>query len=169
MHNHAHKSIFERARTVLYWIEDGILVGMLLLMIGLAVSQIFLRNIFASAIVWSEVLVRVLVLWIGLAGAMVASRQGNHIKIDVLERYLPERVKPLVSAVVELFTALICTVVAYYSLRFVQVEYADGGIVFAKVPAWACESIIPFALTVIAIRYFILASINFKRIFTLRP
>ncbi|MBL7178975.1 MAG: TRAP transporter small permease subunit [Desulfobacterales bacterium] len=158
----------ERVRTILYRIEDGILVGLLSLMIGLAVTQIFLRNLFETAIVWSDILVRVLVLWVGLVGAMVASRHGNHINIDILNRFMPERFKPAVNAVVELFTALICTLMVYYSLRFVQVEYADGGIVFANVPAWVCESIIPFALAVIAIRYFMLSIMNFKRMFTLR-
>lgn len=160
--------LLERIRTVLYRIEDGILVGLLLLMIGLAVLQIFLRNFFDAGIVWSEILVRILVLWVGLVGAMVASRQGNHINIDILDRYLPKQIKSMVKTIVELFTALICTVVAYYSFTFVQVEYADGGIIFAGVPAWVCESIIPFAFTVIALRYLILSLTNFKRIFLLR-
>ena len=153
---------------MLYRIEDGILVGLLLLMIGLAVTQIFLRNLFDSGIVWSDILVRILVLWVGLLGAMVASRQGNHINVDILDRYLPERAKPLVSIVVQLFTALICTVVAYFSLLFVQIEYADGGMAFAKVPAWVCEAIIPFAFGVIAVRYFMLSFEKFKNIFSLR-
>ena len=153
---------------MLYRIEDGILVGLLLLMIGLAVTQIFLRNLFDSGIVWSDILVRILVLWVGLLGAMVASRQGNHINVDILDRYLPERAKPYVSIVVQLFTALICTVAAYFSLLFVQIEYADGGMAFAKVPAWVCEAIIPFAFGVIAVRYFTLSFENFKNIFSLR-
>ena len=161
------KSLIERVGKTLYRIEDAILVGLLLLMIGLAVAQIFLRNLFEAGIVWSEVLVRVLVLWVGLVGAMVASRQGHHINIDVLDRYLPQRAKPAIAVVVQLFTAMICTVIAYYSLRFVQVEYGDGGIMFARVPAWVCESIIPFAFVVIAVRYFILAFENLKRMFTL--
>ena len=168
MSNNQQKTFTKRVRSMLYRIEDSILVGLLLLMIGLAVTQIFLRNLFDSGIVWSDILVRILVLWVGLLGAMVASRQGNHINVDILDRYLPERAKPLVSTVVQLFTALICTVAAYFSLLFVQVEYADGGTLFAQVPAWVCESIIPFAFAVIAVRYFMLSFENFKNIFTLR-
>ena len=104
-------------------------------------------------------------LWVGLVGAMVASRQGNHINIDILDRYLPGRAKTVVNFVVELFTALICSSVAYFSLRFVQMEYIDGGMAFAKVPAWVCEAIIPFAFVVIALRYFILSFLNFKKMF----
>ncbi len=95
---------------------------------------------------------------------MGASRQGNHITIDILDRYLPAHAKKVADFVVELFTALICTVVAYYSLMFVQMEFTDGGMAFAQVPNWLCEAIIPFAFTVIALRYFILSFISFKKI-----
>jgi len=143
-------------------------VGLLLLMMTLAVLQIFLRNLLETGIVWSDVLVRILVLWVGLVGAMVASRQGNHINIDILDRFLPERAKVVVSFVVEVFTAFICTIVAYYSLQFVQMEFADGGMAFAKVPVWLCEAIIPFAFGVIAIRYVLLSIINLKKIVKFR-
>jgi TRAP-type C4-dicarboxylate transport system permease small subunit len=162
------KSFVERAQMILYRVEDSILVGLLLLMITLAVLQIFLRNLFETGIVWSDVLVRILVLWVGLVGAMVASRQGNHINIDILDRFLPERAKVVVSFVVEVFTAFICTIVAYYSLQFVQMEFADGGMAFAKVPVWLCEAIIPFAFGVIAIRYVLLSIINLKKIVKFR-
>ena len=164
MNKHPHKSFSERAKVILHRVEDAILVGLLLLMIGMSVTQIFLRNLFEAGIVWSDVLVRILVLWVGLVGAMVASRQGNHITIDILDRYLPARAKKVADFVVELFTALICTVVAYYSLVFVQMEFVDGGMAFAQVPTWLCEAIIPFAFTVIALRYFILSIISFKKI-----
>ena len=38
-------------------------------------------------------LIRILVLWVGLVGAMVASREDDHIHIDLLERYLPEHIQ----------------------------------------------------------------------------
>jgi len=66
--------------------------------------------------------------------------------------------------VVRLFTAFICMIVAYYSLLFVQMEFADGGTAFAQVPNWLCEAIIPFAFTVIALRYFLLSFVNLKKI-----
>jgi TRAP-type C4-dicarboxylate transport system permease small subunit len=158
------KPFLKRLQTIINLVEDSILVGLLLLMIVLSVLQIFLRNFFGGGVVWSEVLVRVLVLWVGLLGAMVASRQGNHINIDIMNRYLSGRAKFVVQFVVELFTALICIVVAYYSLEFVQMEFVYGGESFAKVPTWVCESIIPLAFMVISLRYFLLSFINFKKI-----
>lgn len=157
-------SFLEQVRRILHRIEDAILVGLLSMMIGMSVIQIILRNLFESGISWSDVLVRVLVLWVGLVGAMVASRQNNHITIDILNRYLPERIKPIASFVAALFTALICSIMAYYSMVFLQLEYSDGGKVFAQVPTWLCVAIIPFAFIVIGLRYFILSFIDFKNI-----
>lgn len=164
MKKYPRKSFLERSQMIIYRVEDSILVGLLLLMIIMAVLQIFLRNLFVAGIVWSDVLVRILVLWVGLMGAMVASRQGNHINIDIMDRFLSERKKIVVKFFVELFTALICFIVAYFSLQFVQMEFVHGGEAFAKVPVWVCEAIIPFAFAVIAIRYIILVLINFKKI-----
>ncbi len=158
------KSSIEYVQGILHRLEDGVLVGLLLLLIGIAVLQIILRNLFDSGILWGDFLVRILLIWIGLVGAMVASRQGNHINIDLATRYLPPRVKCMVNSIVEMCTAMVCVVVAYYSLKFVQMEFAYGGSAFAQVPVWLCQTIIPFAFTVIALRYLLLSFTNFIKL-----
>jgi TRAP-type C4-dicarboxylate transport system permease small subunit len=164
MNEHPRKSFLERSQIIIERVEDSVLVGLLLLMIVMSVLQIFLRDLFATGIVWSDVLVRILVLWVGLVGAMVASRQGRHINIDIMERYLSERAKIVARSVVEFFTALICLIAALYGLRFVQMEFSVGGKAFAKVPSWLCESIIPFAFMVMAVRYVLLSVNQLKKI-----
>jgi TRAP-type C4-dicarboxylate transport system permease small subunit len=145
--------VFHATARVLQKFEDAVLVGLLLVMIFMAVLQIFLRNFFDSGIVWGDSLVRILVLWIGLMGAMVASRTDNHISIDILSRYLPSRIKRFTTLLTHLFTAGITALMAWVSLSFVRMEMADNLIAFAGVPAWICESIIPIAFLVISIRY----------------
>lgn len=138
--------VFER-------LEDLILSGLLLLMISMAVLQIFLRNFFDSGILWGDALVRTLVLWIGLIGAMIASRSNNHISIDILSRYLPKGIKKAVSIITCLFTSAICACMAWFSFSFVLMEKQDNMKAFAGVPAWVCESIIPIAFAIIFLRY----------------
>ncbi len=150
---------FQTLVTLVQRIEDYILVSLLLVMITMAVFQIFLRNFFDSGIVWGDSLVRVLVLWIGLFGAMVASRTDNHISIDILSRYLPSQIKKFTTLFTHLFTTVVTALMAWFSLSFVQMEMNDKLIAFANVPAWVCESIIPIAFVVICIRY-TLFSIN---------
>lgn len=140
-------------RTGLLKLEDYILIGMLFTAIVMAVLQIFLRNFFDSGIVWGDVLLRILVLWIGMFGAMYASRNNEHINIEIGLKYLSEKAKPYVQAVVFLFTATVCGVVAWYSVGFILIEYQDGAMAFSKVPVWVTEVIIPIAFISISIRY----------------
>jgi len=150
---------FNTLSLVLQKIEDYILISLLLIMITMAVLQIFLRNFFDSGIVWGDSLVRVLVLWIGLIGAMVASRTDNHISIDIISRFLPSHIKKFTTLTVHLFTAVVTAAMAWFSLVFVGMEKADDIIAFGFMPAWVCEIIIPIAFAVISVRY-TLFSIN---------
>lgn len=150
------QDLFDKFILLLHRIEDSLLTGLLLVMILMAVLQILLRNLFDSGIIWGDEMVRVLVLWLGLIGAMIASRGNNHISIDVLSRYLPKKIKKVTTFITHLFTCVICGIMAWYSLEFVKIEKADGLIAFAKVPAWICESIIPVAFIIICIRYLLL-------------
>jgi len=136
-------------------LEDGVIVGLLLVTLTLAVLQIFLRNFFDIGIAWVEPLLRITVLWIGMVGAMYASRDDSHIKIDIGMRFLAERFQPIVKAVVYLFTATVCGITAWYSVMFVLFEMEDGGMAFAQIPVWLTEAIIPFGFAVIALRYII--------------
>jgi len=148
-------SLLSRLHTGLVQTENWILVFILFSMILIAVVQIFLRNFFGFGVIWAETLVRVLVLWTALIGAMVATRQAKHINIDLIARYASDKVKSVTGALANLFTAIVCAIVAYYSAYFVALEYEDGSPAFANVPNWLCESIIPFAFFIMSARYLI--------------
>ena len=148
---------------VLRGLEDTILVVLFSLMIAMAVLQILLRNFFDTGIVWSDVMVRNLVLWVGFVGAMVATRGDKHININLVARFLPEKAKGIADIIVKLFAAATCSIASFYSLQFVELEFRDGGVAFGKVPTWACEVIIPIAFAVIAVRFLIMAVIRYIR------
>ncbi|MFP4474350.1 MAG: TRAP transporter small permease [Desulfatibacillaceae bacterium] len=143
----------DKARLILHRAEDSVLVGMLLFMIGMAFFQIVLRNTAGNAISWGDKLVRVLVLWIGLFGALVATRRDEHINVDLVARYLSGRAKIAANGVVHLFAAAVCSVVGYHSVRFVHMEAQYGGEAFAGIPFWVLEAVIPFAFCLMALRY----------------
>jgi len=133
--------------------EDALLVSALVSMLVMAVIQISLRNFFDVGLFWAESFLRILVLWIAILGAMVATRESNHISIDILSRYLGGTQQKIIFLVTQAFSAVICGVVAYYAVIFVQFEYEDKTIAFADVPTWICQSIIPFGFLVMSIRF----------------
>ncbi|MFC1747430.1 TRAP transporter small permease [Pseudomonadota bacterium] len=143
----------KRLLKTLHFFEDSLLAILLGSMVMLATSQIFLRNFWNSGVDWIDPTLRVLVLWIGLVGAMVASRELNHINIDVVSRLLPKTGKRIVTTITNLFSAIICAIVSYHAGRFVMMEYEDNIMAFDQVPAWVCEIIMPIGFGVMALRF----------------
>ena len=137
----------------LHRFEDALLVLVLLSMLLLACTQILLRNGFDGGLSWADSLVRVLVLWMGLIGAMIAVRSTGHISIDLLPRMIGLRARQWMVALTSLCTAAICGYLAYQGYRFVGFEKEDGIIAFGQVPNWWCALIIPLAFGVMALRY----------------
>ena len=78
-----------RASRLSQVLEDGSLVLILGSMILLAAAQIVLRNFFDVGFIWSDELLRLLVLWLALAGAVAAGRADRQITVAVLDRFLP--------------------------------------------------------------------------------
>lgn len=151
------KLVIQRMLYVVHRLEDSILVALLLAMIVLAVTQIALRNGFDTGITWADALLRVMVLWIALLGAMVASRERQHINIDVISRFLPKTAQRVTHALSSIFAAVICLILARYSFNFVQMEYEAPSMAFANVPTWMCQSIMPISFAIMSLRYFLFA------------
>ncbi len=142
--------------------EDALLVLILAAMVILSATQIVLRNLFDSAILWADPMLRVAVLWVGMIGAMVATRSDKQISVDAVSRFLQSRMKARVRIITDLFTAIVSGVVAWSAYRLVLDDRAAGVTAIAFVPVWVCEAIIPVAFGVIAIRYLLYAIKHMK-------
>ncbi len=144
-------------------LEDGLLVLILAGMVVLAAAQIGARNLMGGGILWADPALRVMVLWVGLIGAMVATRYDKQISVDAVSRFLPDRWKAIVRVVTDLFTSAVSAAVAWNAWRLVQDDRAAGTTLFASVPLWVCELILPAALSVIALRYLVYAVRHLKQ------
>ncbi len=146
----------ERLFSWLRRIEDALLALLLTAMIGVAATQVLLRNFFDTGLYWGDSAVRVMVLWVAMLGAMVASRSDEHIRIDLAGRYLPEAMKVHVARIVNFSVFALLCAFAWHSAEFVRYEYEDQTVAFAEIPAWMCEIIMPIGAAVMALRYAIL-------------
>ena len=142
----------QQGRTVAERLERLLLSLLLLALAGLALLQIMQRNLLGSGFVWSDELLRLLVLWLCLAGAMRASRHGSHIRMDLLARWLPPAGQRVVVRLVQAVTALVCLLLAWHGGRFVRLEAEFASQVLGGWPAWWFQSIVPLAFAVMAWR-----------------
>lgn len=144
--------------------EDAVLVVILTGMILLAAGQIVLRNFLDIGFIWSDEALRMMVLWVAVAGAVAASRSDKHINIDVLDRFLPGRVKTLKDILIHAFTAAICGVVTWHSVLFVRTSYEYEDLLLGGVPAWILQVVLPVGFGLMAYRYTLFVGRDLRRL-----
>lgn len=137
--------------------EDALLLFILICMIFLAGTQIVLRNIFDTTLFWGDELLRLMVLWLTIAGGLAASRMDKHINISVLNRFLPSAAQLITRVVIDLFTASVCALFAWQSAKFVMSSYEFGDTLLRNVPAWTLQVILPVGFALMAFRHLMLA------------
>lgn len=137
--------------------EDTLLGVLLLSMIGLAVGQIIGRNLFDTTFALGDELLRLMVLWLTLAGALAASRVDRHIAIAVLDRFLSGRALEWTRALLQLFTATVCALLCWYSYAFVASSFEYGDRLLGDIPAWMLQAPLPLGFGLMAWRHSVLA------------
>lgn len=145
------------ARRALVWLrllENGLLTASVLLLVVLAGAQIILRDLFHTGLSFADPLMRQLVLWTGMLGALAAVRDDKHIALDVLQRFLSPTAQKIARILTLGFAAAICAALAWYSQAMVKVDF-DGATPspLAGLPAWLAEVILPIGFGLMALRF----------------
>ena len=152
-----------RAERLGRWVENTLLAVVLFAMIGLAAAQVLLRSVFGGGLAWADEALRLLVLWAAMLGAIAASRDNVHLRIDLLSRFLPVAWRRSTAVLVDLFAATVSAILAWYSWSFVAQSREFGDQVLGTWPAWAFQAILPAAFALIAYRYLAGLPRHFRR------
>ena len=134
-------------------VEQVLVTILLTMMILMAFFQIVLRNFFDTGISWGDSLVRYLVVWVGFIGAAIATKEGKHINIDVVSRWLARAKRNYIRLISHFFSVFICGLLTVAAINFILFEAQMGGTVFFKVPVWIPEFIIPVTFGLMTLRY----------------
>lgn len=146
-------SNIQRQLRLLHRLEDLMLSAVLAGMLILAITDIALRLITGGSLIWIPPVLKIMVLWLGLLGALLASRDQEHIAINVVSRFVGSLGKKICGICGNLFAAVICAIVAYFGIELVQTSLEYNDIAFAQVPAWPLQIIIPFTFGLMALRF----------------
>lgn len=155
---------FKTLSIKLQQLENFLLFLLVISMLGLSVTQIFLRNFFDYGIVWAETSTRLLVFLTTMIASMVAARSLQHIRIDLIERYGSDNIKKIIPSLIHLLTALLCLFLVYFSSQFLMFEFEDGTEAFANIPNWVFITIMPVSFAVMALRYLLHAINHFLQV-----
>ena len=140
-----------RASAWIERVETGLIALLVLAMVLLAGAQIVLRNLFETGFAWADPLLRAMVLWAAMFGALAAARDDKHIGLDLLTHFLHGPIRRVVRAIALSSAAVLCVAMAWYGAGLVQLDFA-GGKPIAGIPAWVVEAIIPVGFGLLALR-----------------
>ena len=121
----------------------------LMIMIVLAFTQVVARNIFNEGIPWADTVVRLMVIWVGFLGATLATKIDQHLTIEVLTKYMPERVKHAIAVLLKVFAICVCYFLLMASFKFLANERSTGESFFDLFPSWWTLTIIPLTFILI--------------------
>jgi TRAP-type C4-dicarboxylate transport system permease small subunit len=147
------KNILQKIDRSLYQTENVLVFLILGMMVVLSFLQVLLRNFFDTGILWADILLRHLVLWVGFIGAALATRTEKHINIDLLSRIVSKRYLLPVKIVTRLFAIIICAILTRASYLFLMSEKEAATIVFKNIPGWYLQIIIPVGFLLIGVRF----------------
>lgn len=145
-----------------HWVvraEEWILFAVVLFMVLLAFLQVILRNVLGTGIIWGDIFLRHLVLWVGFLGASIATRENRHINIDLLKRLLKGRSLRGMQVLIDAFCVFITFYLSLAGWNFVLQEKEFGGILFSNIPVWYFQIIIPVGFMLMGLR-FALSALN---------
>lgn len=159
-------TLLERLERAGSLFETILLVFLLSSMMLLAVGQIVLREVFSTGFVWADELIKLMVLWLAMVGSIAACRENRHIRIDALSHILPKLAVEITRALVDVFAAVVCGIIAWHTWRYLQVEIEYEDMVLVNVPAWIAHSVLPGAFLLISFRFVVLVIKQAGRIVT---
>ncbi len=104
-------------------IETWIAAGSLLLLLLLSIFQMLLRNILDFGYPEIELINRHLLVVCGMMGAVLATANLSHIKIDALTTVLSKQTISKLRPLLWIFSCITCAALSYYSVIFTLDEW----------------------------------------------
>ena len=132
----------------------AVIVVLACLLLGLASAlgmyQVLIRFIFGTPSTWSEIAIRLVIIWMVMFGVVVAFREGAQVSVDLMYRLSGRYQRPL-HGLITLISVLFLGVILWYGIdiawrvRFQEIaglEFLPMSIGYAALPVGATFAII---------------------------
>jgi TRAP-type C4-dicarboxylate transport system permease small subunit len=114
-----------------------------------------------NGLVWSQPAALVLTLWVGFIGASMCTHENKHLKVEAVQRHIPQSLRRWVALTSNLITALFCFGLMWLSIRYVRFNYEEwvatehrGGLFQGMdAPKWVGFLVLPVAFFATATRF----------------
>jgi TRAP-type C4-dicarboxylate transport system permease small subunit len=131
-------------------VERALLIALFSALIVVMTVNIIQRNIFGQSSQGILEYLPTMVMWISLVGASLALKEGKHISMEFVLRFVPQNSKDILHRLAAAFGCVVMLICLYLSRDFMAGELKIFG---AK---GYVSSVIPIFFATAAFRYFIL-------------
>jgi TRAP-type C4-dicarboxylate transport system permease small subunit len=123
-------------------------------MVFLSALQIFLRTFF-KAISWFDTILNYTVLWTAVLAAAIVTYEDNHIKIDIIGKFVKDRLKHVIYTFTSSFAGLVSfTFSLIFLVYIITIEFfSKTSLVGGAGYGWIFMLILPLSFLFIAIRF----------------
>jgi TRAP-type C4-dicarboxylate transport system permease small subunit len=116
---------------------------------------------YPEGLAWAQPLGLILTLWVAFLGASMATKDNLHLRVEAVQKALPERLKRISGLLSGLLTAGFCMLLAYLGYRYVDVKHDQwelsnhlGGLHDGiDIPYWFSFSVVPLAYMLMGFRF----------------
>lgn len=109
---------------------------------------------FTGGFIWAQKLSLVMMIWVALLGASMATYERSHLSLEFGEKLWPARVLPYIKALALAVAAAFCVAACWLAIDLVSAQRHEGLRVDANrwLPTWAAFVIVPYAFAAMAVR-----------------
>lgn len=127
-------------------------------------------GMFPEGLTWAQPLGLILTLWVAFLGASMATKENLHLKVEAVQKVLPENLRRISGLLSGLLTAGFCLLLAYLAYAWVismkelwaSSDHLGGLHDGIGIPKWVSFSIVPVAYTLMAVRFVGLGALAFR-------
>lgn len=141
---------------VLKWlnenIEEYILMGLLIFMVGMMGVQVTMRYLFNASLTWSEELTRYAFVWSAFISVSYCIKRHISIKIDQFLHLMPETVQRVILSINKVIMLAFFSYMLYYAVLVVKSTYLSNQLSAALgVPIYLVQvsTVIGFSLAIL--------------------
>lgn len=120
--------------------------------VGMNVVNVVARYVFGRSMSGADELQIYLLVSLAFFGSVVASLRGQHLRMDVLTRFFPDRLKCALSALEAVGAVVLCGFVCFvsgnYALRMGQIGTVSEN---AHIPMWIPHGVVALAFAALTL------------------
>ena len=144
-------------------LEKQLLAWGIILMAVNTIGNVAMRLAFSSSFFFTEELNQFLIVLVTFVGASAAARQGRHIRMSALTDMIPPRQRRIVFAFIQVITAVVLVMLAWYATQYILRIQALGRVTPAmQVPMWLTLLWLPFGLGLTGLQFLLASIVNLR-------